>query len=212
LTYEFIFCQLLRRCISSILEGLYQCTTPSHFIKYIKKLKDHHACSLEGAPKSRPIGVTIIAILNIIGGAFMLVFGIGLITLGAILPTLPPSVFNQTDIQGNLTAEQLPIPPPAPSSSGSPMALQSFLGGLGIAFGAVLVAIAIVSFVVAYGLLKGKGWAWTLAIILSIISIVWNAITLATAANFGGIISIIISGIILYYLFRPHVKEYFGKG
>lgn len=140
----------------------------------------------------------------------MLVFGIGLITLGAILPSLPPSVFNQTEIQGNLTAGQLPISPPA--SSGSPMALQSFIGGLGIAFGAVLVAIAIVSFVVAYGLLKGRGWAWTLAIILSIISIVWNAITLATAANFGGIISIIISGIILYYLFRPHVKEYFGKG
>jgi hypothetical protein len=47
---------------------------------------------------------------------------------------------------------------------------------------------------------------------LSIISIVWNAITLVTAANYGGIISIIISGIILYYLFRPHVKAYFGKG
>jgi uncharacterized membrane protein (UPF0136 family) len=141
----------------------------------------------------------------------MLIFGIGLITLGAILPTLPPSVFNQTDIQGNLTAgqQQLPIPPP---SSGSPMALQSFLGGLGIAFGAVLVAIAVVSFVVAYGLLKGKGWAWTVAIILSIISIVWNAITLVTAANYGGIISIIISGIIIYYLYRPHVKAYFGKG
>jgi hypothetical protein len=92
------------------------------------------------------------------------------------------------------------------------MAVQTFLGGLGIAFGVVLVAIAIVSFVVAYGLLKGKGWAWTVAIILSIISIVWNAITLVTAANFGGIISIIISGIILYYLFRPHVKAYFGKG
>lgn len=141
----------------------------------------------------------------------MLVFGIGLITLGAILPSLPPSVFNQTEIQGNLTAGQSPISAPA-SSSGSPMALQSFIGGLGIAFGAVLVAIAIVSFVVAYGLLKGRGWAWTLAIVLSIISIVWNAITLATAANFGGIISIITSGIILYYLFRPHVKEYFGKG
>jgi hypothetical protein len=76
----------------------------------------------------------------------------------------------------------------------------------------VLVAIAIVSFVVAYGLLKGKGWAWTVSIILSIISIVWNVITLVTAANYGGIISIIISGIILYYLFRPHVKAYFGKG
>ena len=137
----------------------------------------------------------------------MLVFGIGLIILGAVVPTLPPSVFNQTDIQGNLTAAQIPIPP-----SDSPMAVQTFLGGLGIAFGVVLLAIAIVSFVVAYGLLKGKGWAWTVAIILSIISIVWNAITLVTAANFGGIISIIISGIILYYLFRPHVKAYFGKG
>jgi hypothetical protein len=138
----------------------------------------------------------------------MLIFGIGLIILGAVVPTLPPSVFNQTDIQGNLTAAQMPIPP----SSDSPMAVQTLLGGLGIAFGVVLVAIAIVSFVVAYGLLKGKGWAWTVAIILSIISIIWNAITLVTAANFGGIISILISGIILYYLFRPHVKAYFGKG
>jgi hypothetical protein len=147
----------------------------------------------------------------------MLIFGIGLITFGVLLPTLPPSAFNQTDIQGNLTAgqqqqqQQLPIPPPS-SPSGSPMALQSFLGGIGIAFGAVLVALAIVSFVVAYGLLKGRGWAWTISIILSIISIVWNAITLITAANFGGIINIIISAIILYYLHRPHVKAYFGKG
>jgi hypothetical protein len=150
--------------------------------------------------------VTIIAILNIIGGAIMLIFGIGLITLGAVLPTLPPSVFNQSELQGNLTAGQAPIPPSAP-----PMALQSLLGGFGIAFGAVLVALAIVSFIVAYGLLKGRGWAWTVTIILSIISIVWNAITIATAANFGGIVSIIISGIILYYLYRPHVKAYFGK-
>jgi hypothetical protein len=139
----------------------------------------------------------------------MLIFGIGLITLGVFLPTLPPSAFNQTDIQGNLTAGQAPIPP---LPSDSPMALQSFLGGLGIAFGIVLVAIAIVSFVVAYGLLKGKRWAWTVSIILSIISIVWNVITLVTAANYGGIIGIIISAIILYYLYRPHVKAYFGKG
>ncbi len=150
----------------------------------------------------------------------MLIFGIGLIAFGALLPALPPSAFNQTDIQGNLTAgqqqqqqlqQQFPISPPPPSSD-SPMALQSFLGGIGIVFGAVLVALAVVSFVVAYGLLKGRGWAWTISIILSIISIVWNAITLITAANFGGIISIIISAIILYYLFRPHVKAYFGKG
>jgi hypothetical protein len=162
---------------------------------------------LQNTPKSRPIGVTIIAILNIIGGVLMLIFGIGLITLGAVLPTLPPSAFNQSGLQGNLTAGQAPIPAGPP-----PMALQFLLGGVGIAFGAVLVALAIVSFVVAYGLLKGRRWAWTITIILSIISIVWNAITIATAANFGGIVSIIISGIIIYYLYRPHVKAYFGKG
>jgi hypothetical protein len=110
----------------------------------------------------------------------------------------------------NLTDGQAPIPP-LPSSD-SPMAFQTFLGGIGIAFGITLVVIAIVSFIVAYGLLKGMGWAWTVAIILSIISIVWNVVTLVTAGNLGGIISIIISGIILYYLYRPHVKAYFGKG
>ena len=164
---------------------------------------------MERTHTSRPTGVTIIAILTIIGGAFSLIFGIGLITLGAVLPTLPPSVFNQSQIQGNLTGGQAP---PMPPGTPPPMALQSLFGGLGIAFGAVLVAIGIVSFFVAYGLLKGRGWAWTVTIILSIISIVWNAITIATAANFGGIISIIISGIIIYYLYRPHVKAYFGKG
>lgn len=141
----------------------------------------------------------------------MLIFGIGLITLGAILPTLPPPDLNQTEIQLNLTDGQAPIPP-LPSSSDSPMAFQTFLGGIGIAFGITLIVIAIVSFIVAYGLLKGMGWAWTVAIILSIISIVWNVVTLVTAGNLGGIISIIISGIILYYLYRPHVKAYFGKG
>ena len=59
-------------------------------------------------------------------------------------------------------------------------------------------------------MLKGIVWAWILTVVLSIISIVLNAISLATG-NLGGIVSIIISGIILYYLYRPHVKAYFGK-
>ena len=57
----------------------------------------------------------------------MLIFGIGLITLGAILPTLPPPDLNQTEIQVNLTDGQAPIPP-LPSSD-SPMAFQTFLEG-----------------------------------------------------------------------------------
>jgi hypothetical protein len=138
----------------------------------------------------------------------MLLSAIALITLSIISPTLPPSVFNQSQLQGNLTAGQAPVPPPA---GVSPMVSPSLLGGIGIAIGGILVAIAIVSFVVAYGLLKGRGWAWTITVVLSIISIVLNAISIA-AGNIASIISIIISGIILYYLYRPHVKAYFGKG
>jgi hypothetical protein len=162
---------------------------------------------LQSTPKSRPTGVTIIAILNIIGGVIMLFGAITLIAIGAILPTLPQTTFNQSGLQGNLTAGQVPVPPPSVPH----MVSQSLLGGIGIASGIVLLAIAIVSFVVAYGLLKGLGWAWTVTVILSIISIVFNAISIATG-NIAAIISIIISGIIIYYLYRPHVKAYFGKG
>jgi hypothetical protein len=173
-----------------------------------KRLKAKPQCSyvLQSTPKSRPTGVTIIAILNIIGGIIMLFGAITLIAIGAILPTLPQTTFNQSGLQGNLTAGQVPVPPP----SVPPMVSQSLLGGIGVASGIVLLAIAIVSFVVAYGLLKGLGWAWTVTVILSIVSIVFNAISIATG-NIAAIISIIISGIIIYYLYRPHVKAYFGK-
>lgn len=165
---------------------------------------------LERAPTSRPIGVTIIAILNIIGGITTLIAAITLITIGAILPTLhTTTVTTQTQqLQGNLTSGQTStIPPSVVTTTVSP----SIFGGIGIAIGAVLLAIAIASFVVAYGLLKGLGWAWTVTVILSIISIVFNVVSIA-AGNIGSIVSIIISGIILYYLYRPHVKAYFGKG
>jgi hypothetical protein len=142
---------------------------------------------MQSTPKFRPIGVTIIAILNIIGGIIMLFGAIPLITLGIISPTtLPPAGV-------------------------SPMVSLSLLGGIGIAIGGILVAIAIASFVVAYGLLKGRGWAWTITVVLSIINIVLNVIAIA-AGNIASIINIIISGIILYYLYRSHVKAYFGKG
>jgi hypothetical protein len=152
--------------------------------------------SLQATPKSRPTGVTIIAILNIIGGITMLLGGITLVAAGTIIPSLPPSAFQN----GNLTEPNVNV-------SGIPL---SFLGGTAIAIGSVLIAIGIVSFIVAYGLLKGMRWAWTVTVVLSIISIALNAISIATG-NIGGIVSIIISAIILYYLYRPHVKAYFGK-
>lgn len=127
----------------------------------------------------------------------MLVGGLGLVTVGALLPSLPPSVLD--DMQQN---------------AGAGMGLQdlppALLGGVILSMGAVILGLGVASFVVAYGLWKGLGWAWTVTVVLAIISLVLNAISIATG-NFGGVISIVISGVILYYMYRRHVKEYFGK-
>jgi hypothetical protein len=48
-----------------------------------------------------------------------------------------------------------------------------------VAIGGIITAVGVVSFIVAYGLLKGMGWAWTLTVVLSIISILLNTISLA---------------------------------
>lgn len=130
--------------------------------------------------------MTIIAILNIIGGIIMLLGGIALITAGAILPMFP-----------------------ATGTGFSGMSAM-FIGAGSVAMGAVVIALGIASFVVAYGLLKGLSWAWGVTVALAVISIVLNAISIASG-NFGGIVSIIISAVIIYYMYRPHVKAYFGK-
>jgi uncharacterized membrane protein (DUF2068 family) len=62
----------------------------------------------------------------------------------------------------------------------------------------------------AYGLWKGKGWAWTITVILSFIGIVLGIASIATG-NIGAIFHIIINAIVVYYLYRSHVKVFFDK-
>jgi uncharacterized membrane protein HdeD (DUF308 family) len=109
--------------------------------------------------KHRPLGVTIIAILTIIGGIIFLASGLVLLIVG---------------------------------------------------IGIVLLALGIAYLVMAYGLWKGKGWAWTITLILSVIGIILGIVSIA-AGNIGAIIGIIINGVVIYYLYRPNVKAFFGK-
>ena len=60
----------------------------------------------------------------------------------------------------------------------------------------------------------GKSWAWSVAVVLSIIGIVVNVISLVTAnmgAIAGALVGIAINAIVLYYLSRGNVRQYFGK-
>jgi len=151
--------------------------------------------------QSRPRGVTIIAILIIIAGVLSLLIGIGLVAIGPFIMNVSPN-----------------------SNLGSQIEPQ-ILGLVFVVFGAISLALGVANLVMAYGLWKGKGWAWTISIIVLFIGIAVDLISLSTTSagvlsNTGsnllgnivsGIVSIGISAFIAYYLYRPHVKAYFGK-
>ena len=149
--------------------------------------------------QSRPRGVSIIAILIIIAGVLSLLLGIVLVVIG-------PSLMNGLHItSGNLRSQIQP----------------QILGTIFLVFGAIWLALGVANLVMAYGLSKGKGWAWTISIIVLFIGIAIDIVSLSitsvgvfsnTASNLlGNIVGIGISAFIVYYLYRPHVKAYFGK-
>lgn len=102
------------------------------------------------------------------------------------------------------------------------IAIAGGLGLLGIAalipelsivflsIGAVLIVIGIGYLAVSYGLIKGRGWAWLIALILSYIGIALAIISIVTG-NFLPIINLAINIVIVYILYRPQVRAFFGK-
>ena len=72
------------------------------------------------------------------------------------------------------------------------------------------IALGITWFGLAWGLFTGKGWAWLITVILAIISVVFSIVAIM-GAYITSIPTLIISGIILYYMYRPQVKSYFGR-
>ena len=133
----------------------------------------------------RPLGVTILAVLNILGGILALFLGITYISLSATLA--------QT---GGVIA----------GGSG----IFALFGAFIIVLGLIFLIIAILAIAVGWGFLKGKRWAWTLSLILYAITIILG-VTSLVAGDVTSIVVIIIGGLLVYYLFRPKVKAWFGK-
>lgn len=180
----------------------------------------------------RPIGVTIISILTIIGGIILTIGGISLVVFGAFFTSAPIDVFISDQVQQQQQQEQPQLQQKQQQqqnlqSAAELQALAQFLGGVGIAIGAVVLAVGIGYLVVLYGLLKGRRWAWIITIILTIIAIAVQIVSGITASMFNAsfiddtnsfvtgivaqIVGIAINGAILYYLYRPNVKAFFGR-
>jgi hypothetical protein len=118
----------------------------------------------------RPLGVTILGVLWIIGGLLAIIGGI---IGGAVL-----------SIVG--------------------------LGGIGAAIGITLFVIGIIDLLLGIGCFKAWPWVWVVGVIITAISILIGIASLFTTGA-SALLGIVIAAIILYYLFQPQVKAYFGN-
>ncbi len=73
--------------------------------------------------------------------------------------------------------------------------------------GLVLLITGMVGIVAAYGLWMGKAWARSVCLVLISISIVFDAMSLITGV---GLIRLLIDALIIYYITRPKIKEFFA--
>ncbi len=163
----------------------------------------------------RPIGITIISILIFLNGSFLLFSGI-------------VSFFLASNFVGSLDSLDLLASNFAETnntnfSNINSNAIKNF--NYFLYFIAVSITLFyLIHFVISYGLLKGKSWARTTTLIISFMSLVGNSLMILTVLSlltvvesilnspsilFGNILTIIINTLIIYYLLRKEVKDYF---
>jgi len=75
-------------------------------------------------------------------------------------------------------------------------------------FSFLLLFYGVSSFLLSYGLWKGRGWAWTWALSSAIIGLPASIITVGVGIGIVGLAS---DALTIYYLTRTEVKAFFGK-
>lgn len=117
----------------------------------------------------RPLGITILAILWIVGGLILLFGGLS------------------TSLVGGLA-----------------------FGAAGGILGIVWIIWGIVELAIGVGSWQGWPWVWTVGVVLAVLSAL-QALYAVVTQGWGYLLSLIIAGIILYYLFTPDVKAWFKR-
>lgn len=141
----------------------------------------------------RPVGVTIIAIIDFLGAALCVLFGIGIMVGGGFVATL----INQGGGQG--------------SGAGA-----GVLASLGVVLGVVLIVIAIIPALVGWGLWKLKEWARIVALVfagLGVLSRLFGFISILAHFNivtFTVTVCVLAYNVwVIWYLLQPDVKAAF---
>lgn len=139
----------------------------------------------------RPTGVSVLAILAILFGLGGLALGAVLLAASAVVSTLNLSTTYPQLAMYNLTT-------------------ATIAAVIGI-FGAFFLIVGILDLIVGIGFFGGKGWGWTLGMIVGILNIVGGVLGIFVSPG-AGIVWLIIWIGIVYYLTRPRVKTFFGRG
>lgn len=125
---------------------------------------------------TRPLGITVLGILHLIGGAISTIMAVfGVVMLG---------------ISGSI---------------GDFGMFSAALGGIFLIMFGILAAI---EFAIAGALFSGKPWGRMIVIVLSIIGAVIGLASIV--GNPFSILSVVLDGVVLWYMWRPHVIAYFG--
>ena len=134
------------------------------------------------AEKKRPLGITILGILPCILGVMSALSGRMLVTSG-----------------------------------------PAYLGWVGPVAGLILLGLGFAEFVFGLGCFMAWPWAWVMGVALLILGILLQFTILVSSVLLIGpefqygnpetetVFGIPILGVILYYVFRPHVRDYFGR-
>src|SRR5690348_3873057 len=127
----------------------------------------------------RPIGITLLALVQILIGVLGLLVSLAFIGLAALFSTLP--------------------------------AVGVLIGGVGLVIGGVFAFFSLIWLATGVGFLHGKGWAWTLGMIFTVLSIL-GAAYVAFIGIYQAGYALVFWIIMIVYLTRSHVKIFFGKG
>ena len=145
--------------------------------------------------KSRPPVIRIITMLALANGVILLVGGVVTVYF---VPTIITSQLNNMSNQSNTNQLNPEV------SSGITSAIINVI----YIIASVSIALGIAWFGSAWWFFNAKYWAWLITVILAIITIVFSILSIGDIVN---IATLIISGVILYYMYRPYVKSYFGR-
>ena len=127
----------------------------------------------------RPIGITILGIIDILIGVLGFLVSVAIIGVSALFSTLPT--------------------------------VGTLIGTVGIVIGGVFLFFSLVWLATGVGFLHGRGWAWTLGMIFTVLSILGAAYVAFTGLYQAGY-ALGFWVLMIFYLTRSRVKAFFGKG